>query len=388
MLKPLVIKISILSLALTCLLSQTQALSSPLRFPLTQRQRPDKELEEYGITVSVGTPPTDFLLIFDTGSADTWLPSSACTPKAGCPSNRKYNPTKSSTYVRSTIDYSIDYYSADVNGSYFNDTVKFGGFTLENQFIGLVKTMTGSLTDQTGDIVLDGVFGAGIPGSSSLSIERNETYLTMPMDLYAKGLIPEPLFSVFLGQQDLNGEVIFGAIDHKRASTPIIYVDVALFEDVNGYTYFNRWYSSAYHIEVGSEHIEIENAPSTPFVFDTGTNSIALPTYLADKVTQGLVPDAVKNGTIYNVDCSYLNSTRPFRIVFPGAEFAPHQPKNLNVTLELPVSKMVVRSGSTCRLIVESDDNSFPVLGNLFLRHFITVFDFGNYVIGISPLKH
>ncbi|OAD76223.1 hypothetical protein PHYBLDRAFT_4394, partial [Phycomyces blakesleeanus NRRL 1555(-)] len=346
-------------------------------------------LQEYAISVSVGTPPKEFLLVLDTGSSDTWVPSSICTPKAGCPSDRRFNPSESSTYVHTRLDYQAGYLTAQVNGSYFNDTITVGNFTLDNQFLFLVNDQTGSLADQTSDILLDGVFGAGLPGSSTLSNNRNETFLTIPMELYARGLIPEPLFSVFLGQAKesaWSGEIIFGAVDQERAASRITYIDVAQFQAPNGYVYFNNWFSLASQIEVGSNYIEAEEDTSLPFLFDTGTDALVLPTDLADKVVQSLAPDAIKNDTVYNVDCSYLGNTRPFRIIFPGSQFTTvKQSKNLNVTLEVPVNKMVTRLGSTCQLIIETNDDSYPIIGNLFLRHFITVFNFEDYTIGLAP---
>lgn len=65
------------------------------------------------------------------GSSDLWVTSTACTT---CASDAPhFDPSQSSTYQNVTSPLNIDYGSGDVTGYASEDTVTFGGFTLQNQ---------------------------------------------------------------------------------------------------------------------------------------------------------------------------------------------------------------------------------------------------------------
>ena len=59
-----------------------------------------QDSEYYG-EISVGTPPQKFLVIFDTGSSNLWVPSAQCDKSKypSCGNHTLYDHTKSSSYV-------------------------------------------------------------------------------------------------------------------------------------------------------------------------------------------------------------------------------------------------------------------------------------------------
>merc|ERR1719311_1312001 len=59
----------------------------------------NNQASEYYGTVSVGSPPQSFQVVFDTGSGNLLLPSKECTDEA-CTSHKRFDPTLSATSMQ------------------------------------------------------------------------------------------------------------------------------------------------------------------------------------------------------------------------------------------------------------------------------------------------
>lgn len=68
----------------------------------------------YG-TLQIGTPSQDFNVVFDTGSADTWVMSTNCVSLA-CQGHPQFNAGASSTYRQNGTEFAIIYGSGQVSG--------------------------------------------------------------------------------------------------------------------------------------------------------------------------------------------------------------------------------------------------------------------------------
>ncbi|MBN3277065.1 PEPA protein, partial [Polyodon spathula] len=82
--------------------------------PFAEPMYNDLEIEYYGV-ISIGTPPQSFNVLFDTGSANLWVPSVYCSSYAYSNHN-KFNPSQSSTYQALNTALSITYGTGSMTG--------------------------------------------------------------------------------------------------------------------------------------------------------------------------------------------------------------------------------------------------------------------------------
>ena len=89
------------------------------REPLTD----EEDDVEWAGNIQIGTPPKTFLIDFDTGSADLWVPSSSCSQCAS--SKSKYDAKASSTGAEQNGSFEIRYADgSNATGPIYADTGK------------------------------------------------------------------------------------------------------------------------------------------------------------------------------------------------------------------------------------------------------------------------
>ncbi|XDB65875.1 hypothetical protein AB1E18_019185 [Capra hircus] len=152
--------------------------------------------------ITIGTPPQQFRVVFDTGSSDLWVPSNFCTSPA-CYSHITFKYWESSTYRHTTKPFEITYGSGRVKGHLAYDTIRIGNLVSTDQPFGLSLEEYGF-----NGLPFDGVLGLNYPNNSILG--------AIPIfdNLKKQGAISEPIFAFYLSKSTVNGSVLMlGGVD-------------------------------------------------------------------------------------------------------------------------------------------------------------------------------
>ncbi|GAA5927782.1 hypothetical protein JCM10213_000891 [Rhodosporidiobolus nylandii] len=305
--------------------------------------------------LSIGTPPKQFLIDFDTGSGDLWVPSSSCTSSA-CSNKRKYNPSSSSSSVRQNGQtFSIQYGDgSSTSGPAYKDTVTIGGIVATGQTLGAAS----SLSDSFGSDPEDGLMGMGY---QSLSQLRSPPVF---QTLVAQGKVSAPQFSFKLAKS--GSELYLGGMNS------------ALY--VAGTTQWTPVVSQAYWSVEGGVNVNgaAVSTPSMPLIVDSGTTIIVAPPKWASAFWAAVPGAQTYGSSYYTFPC---NSPPAVSFTFSGST----QQYNLN---HFNLGRTSANSGRCVGSIVSEDIGiNGVIVGDNFMREVYTTFDLGSNRVGFSKLK-
>ncbi|KAF7721060.1 Vacuolar protease A [Apophysomyces ossiformis] len=228
--------------------------------------------------------------------------------------------------------------SITVMGQQFAESVKEPGFTLA-----LAR--------------FDGVFGLGY-----VSIATD--YVTPPFyHMMDRDLLDDKMFAFWLNgannkENDVGGELVFGGVNPDHFEGDIHWINVTL----QGY-----WQIELENVKFGGEMADLGPVAA---VVDTGASVFITPTDVAELLNMQI--GAKKNllGQ-YTVNCTTLQDLPEFCLVFAGKEFC------------LSGEEYIIQAYGQCISGFMGMDIPEPagplwVVGDVFIRKFYSVFDFGN----------
>ena len=122
---------------------------------------------QYFGEIELGTPPQKFEVIFDTGSSDLWVTSSACKSPF-CVFKSKYHANASSTHQVNGTSFVIKYGSGPVEGYTSADNMLLSSdLLIKGQTFGEVVKVSG-LGPEFALGKFDGILGLGFPSISGI----------------------------------------------------------------------------------------------------------------------------------------------------------------------------------------------------------------------------
>lgn len=171
--------------------------------------------------ISIGTPPQEFQVIFDTGSANLWIPSVNCGVfNVVCWMQNKYNNRKSSTYLKDGRFFGIAYGTGSTAGYLSTDTVTIGGLAIKNQTFGEAVIEPGTTFFNSS---FDGILGLAYKNISAKGV------VPPFYNMYSQGLIDRKIFCFYLNKNaggQKYGELAFGGADPDRYNGTFLFAPV------------------------------------------------------------------------------------------------------------------------------------------------------------------
>ncbi|KAK2196981.1 bifunctional Aspartic peptidase A1 family/Aspartic peptidase domain superfamily/Peptidase family A1 domain [Babesia duncani] len=327
---------------------------------------------QYFGEIYVGNPPNKFVVVFDTGSSQLWIPSTACK-SIGCKNHRQFDPSKSSTFEPfrdengEVSNAYIQYGTGECVLSLGYDTVRIGSLEIKGQSIGLT---TQESEHPFGDLPFDGLVGLGFQDNDFKESPPifdsiiNQVCNSNVVFTFQK-LLKRNLVAFYMSKDvDRPGCLSFGSVDPK---------------------YILKGHSSWWFSVVSTDYWIIEmdtiligemeaRMPKVNAAIDTGSSLISGPSEIILPLLDTL-----------NVaeDCSNVDNLPKLSLVFVDI-------LGRRIKFDLTPQDYVIKEDNACSVGIIPLDIPPPkgplfVIGVNFIRKYVTIFDRDSMTVGFVP---
>jgi hypothetical protein len=301
--------------------------------------------------VTIGSNAQPFILDFDTGSADTWVPSKNCK-SASCAGHRKYDPSASKTSDLMTSNkLSIQYGDGSTTtGQVYTDNLTIAGMTANDQTIGVATSLSESFANDPHD----GIMGMGYQSISQM--DKPPVFQT----LMKQNKVANAQFSFNLNSGG-GSELYLGGANPNKYKGSMEWHDVV---------------SESYWVLQGDAQVDGKTAADDFYaIIDTGTTVVVAPTAQAKEFWSNVEGSQPYSGGYYTFPC---DNAPEVSFSFGGKKWEMSE-GNLNLGATQAGSDRCVGS------IVGMDVGvSAWIIGDSFLKDVYTTFDFDKNRVGFA----
>ncbi|KAF7980596.1 hypothetical protein HWV62_37360 [Athelia sp. TMB] len=316
----------------------------------------------YTASVGVGEPATQYTLLIDTGSSNTWVGAGT-----------KYVRTSTSKSTGNKV--TVSYGSGSFSGTEYTDTVSLAPeLVVQGQSIGVASTATG-FSD------VDGILGIGPVDLTSGTVSGQSSVPTVTDNLFSQGIIAADSIGISYQPSTsigtTNGELDFGGVDTAKVTGDVSYVPITASAPASSYWGIDQ------SITYGSGTAVLD---STSGIVDTGTTLLLLATSAFQAYTKatGAALDSatgllvITQDQFENLQPLYFNIGEVSYELNPNAQIWPRE---LNSTLGGEESKIYLVVADLGSDVGQGLDF---INGFVFLQRFYSVFDTGNKQVGLA----
>ncbi|KAF8551965.1 acid protease [Imleria badia] len=318
----------------------------------------------YTAQVGVGSPATDYTLLIDTGSSNTWIGAS-----------NGYTQTRTSKDTGNTV--TVSYGSGSFSGEEWTDTVTLGsGLVIENQSIGVASSATGFSG-------VDGILGVGPVDLTANTVSNTATVPSVLDNLLSKGTISEEVLGIYFvpaSESTSTGELTFGGYDNSVITSSVNYVPLTTTSPASNYWGIDQ------SISYGGTTI----LPSTSGIVDTGTTLILIASDAFQKYQSATGGTLDSTTGLLIVTSSQYSSlqTLSFNIGGTSYDLSPNAqiwPRSLN--------SAIGGSSNSIYLVIGDIGNASGsgldfIDGYSFLERYYSVFDTTNGRVGFASTDY
>jgi hypothetical protein len=316
----------------------------------------------YTASVGVGSPATDYTLLIDTGSSNTWVGA-----------HTKYKKTSTSKKTGKSV--SVSYGSGSFSGEEYTDQVALSSsLIIKSQSIGVASTSQGFSG-------VDGILGIGPVDLTDGTIGGTTPVPTITDNLFKQGTISTESIGIFYqpstSASALNGELTFGGVDSSKITSDVNYVPITTTSPASNYWGINQT------INYGSGGAILD---STAGIVDTGTTLVLIATDAFQKYQEATGATLDQTTGLLTLTASQFENLQSLFFDIGGVQYeltpnAQIWPRSLNSELGgsagaiyLVVSDLGTQSGQGLDFI-----NGFS-----FLQRFYSVYDVTNSQVGLA----